>query len=116
MNLHCIVIPQIYFSELVINSLIKGFISGVILVLQNNSSHSTLIKAISHLQHFHATIVIQHVSRNKINFMQLISYNKTCFMQQYFLFCATNLIQQNQFFAKYFMQQKLFHETYTYIS
>ena len=59
------------------------------------------------MQHFHATIVIQHVSSNKINFMQLISYNKTCFMPNISCF-----VQQKQFFAKYFMQQKLFHETF----
>ena len=46
----------------------------------NNSAYLILVRPSHTMQHFHATIVIQHVSRNKINFMPLISYNKTCFM------------------------------------
>ena len=64
------------------------------------------------MQHFHATIVIQHVSRNKITFMQHV-IQQNLFHAKYLMFCATSFIQQKQFFAKYFIQQKLFHETYS---
>ena len=58
------------------------------------------------MQHFHATIVIQHVSLNKIKFHATYIFHTTKPVScQIFHVCATS-------FAKYFMQQKLFHETY----